>query len=297
MEPGNLIAGRYRLEERLAAGGMGAVWRGTDTRLNRVVAVKLLHSGLSGNDRFRARFHQEAQAVAQLQSPGIVSLYDYGEETRPGGARLLPHHGARARTGARQRAAPAGPPVPQRDAEDHGVRGRGARRGAPGAHHPPRHQAGEPARQLRRQRQDRRLRHRRGQGRRRAHRDRHRHGHPRLRLARAAPGLAADRFDRPVLAGHRRLRGPRRAAPVRGERAHGRDRRAPHRHARAAAARRPRPSRPDHHALLGEGPAPAVRLGRRARAGVPLGRHGRRDHRDAGPGLAAAASPPSPRRS
>ncbi|MFC3494763.1 serine/threonine protein kinase [Glycomyces rhizosphaerae] len=85
MEPGNLIAGRYRLEQRLAAGGMGAVWRGTDTRLNRVVAIKLLHSGLSGNDRFRARFHQEAQAVAQLQSPGIVGLYDYGEEQAPEG--------------------------------------------------------------------------------------------------------------------------------------------------------------------------------------------------------------------
>ncbi|PRY56693.1 serine/threonine-protein kinase [Glycomyces artemisiae] len=85
MEPGNLIAGRYRLEQRLAAGGMGEVWRGTDTRLNRVVAVKLLHSGLSGNDRFRARFHQEAQAVAQLQSSGIVALYDYGEEHAPEG--------------------------------------------------------------------------------------------------------------------------------------------------------------------------------------------------------------------
>ncbi|MEV3936263.1 protein kinase [Glycomyces sp. NPDC049804] len=85
MEPGNLIAGRYRLDQRLAAGGMGAVWRGTDTRLNRTVAIKLLHSGLSGNDRFRARFHQEAQAVAQLQSPGIVGLYDYGEEHAPEG--------------------------------------------------------------------------------------------------------------------------------------------------------------------------------------------------------------------
>ncbi|WP_051704079.1 serine/threonine protein kinase [Glycomyces sp. NRRL B-16210] len=85
MEPGNLIAGRYRLEQRLAAGGMGEVWRGTDTRLNRVVAIKLLHAGLSGNDRFRARFHQEAQAVAALQSPGIVALYDYGEEHGPEG--------------------------------------------------------------------------------------------------------------------------------------------------------------------------------------------------------------------
>ncbi|WP_051393160.1 serine/threonine-protein kinase [Glycomyces arizonensis] len=80
MQLGTLIAGRYRLDDRIAAGGMGEVWRGTDTRLNRAVAVKLLHSGLSGNDRFRARFHQEAQAVAALQSPGIVALYDYGEE-------------------------------------------------------------------------------------------------------------------------------------------------------------------------------------------------------------------------
>ncbi|GAB4003577.1 hypothetical protein GCM10029992_45850 [Glycomyces albus] len=85
MHPGTLIARRYRLDDRLAAGGMGEVWRGTDTRLNRAVAVKLLHAGLSGNDRFRARFHQEAQAVAALQSPGIVALYDYGEEQSPEG--------------------------------------------------------------------------------------------------------------------------------------------------------------------------------------------------------------------
>ncbi|WP_100444455.1 serine/threonine protein kinase [Glycomyces xiaoerkulensis] len=85
MQLGTLIAGRYRLDDRLAAGGMGEVWRGTDTRLNRVVAVKVLHSGLAGNDRFRARFHQEAQAVAALQSPGIVALYDYGEEAGPEG--------------------------------------------------------------------------------------------------------------------------------------------------------------------------------------------------------------------
>ncbi|GAB3232865.1 serine/threonine-protein kinase [Glycomyces halotolerans] len=85
MHIGTLIAGRYRLDDRLAAGGMGEVWRGTDTRLSRVVAVKLLHSGLAGNDRFRARFQQEARAVAALQSPGIVALYDYGEEPGPDG--------------------------------------------------------------------------------------------------------------------------------------------------------------------------------------------------------------------
>ena len=81
MQSGTLVAGRYRLDERLAAGGMGEVWKGTDTRLQREVAIKILHAGLSGNDKFRTRFQLEARAVAALQSPGIVGLYDYGEET------------------------------------------------------------------------------------------------------------------------------------------------------------------------------------------------------------------------
>ncbi|WP_156925837.1 serine/threonine-protein kinase [Glycomyces arizonensis] len=69
------------MDERLAAGGMGEVWKGFDTRLGRNVAIKILHAGLSSNDKFRARFQLEARAVAALQSPGIVALYDYGEET------------------------------------------------------------------------------------------------------------------------------------------------------------------------------------------------------------------------
>src|SRR5699024_994567 len=81
VQSGTLVAGRYRLDERLAAGGMGEVWKGFDTRLSRNVAVKILHAGLSSNDKFRARFQLEARAVAALQSPGIVALYDYGEET------------------------------------------------------------------------------------------------------------------------------------------------------------------------------------------------------------------------
>ncbi|GAB3659618.1 serine/threonine-protein kinase [Glycomyces tarimensis] len=81
MQSGTLVAGRYRLDERLAAGGMGEVWKGFDTRLGRSVAIKILHAGLSSNDKFRARFQLEARAVAALQSPGIVALYDYGEET------------------------------------------------------------------------------------------------------------------------------------------------------------------------------------------------------------------------
>ncbi|HEU5126859.1 MAG TPA: serine/threonine-protein kinase [Glycomyces sp.] len=80
MQSGTLVAGRYRLDDRLAAGGMGEVWKGFDTRLGRNVAVKILHAGLSNSDKFRARFQLEARAVAALQSPGIVALYDYGEE-------------------------------------------------------------------------------------------------------------------------------------------------------------------------------------------------------------------------
>jgi serine/threonine protein kinase len=85
VQSGTLVAGRYRLDERLAAGGMGEVWKGTDTRLGRTVAIKLLHAGLSSNDKFRTRFQLEARAVAALQSPGIVALYDYGEETNDDG--------------------------------------------------------------------------------------------------------------------------------------------------------------------------------------------------------------------
>ncbi|MGH8793760.1 MAG: serine/threonine-protein kinase, partial [Stackebrandtia sp.] len=85
MRPGDMVAGRYRIDDHLDGGGMGDVYRGHDTRLDRVVAIKLLHSGLSGNARFRTRFQQEARAVAALQTPGIVSLYDYGEDETPEG--------------------------------------------------------------------------------------------------------------------------------------------------------------------------------------------------------------------
>ncbi|MFC4334370.1 serine/threonine-protein kinase [Salininema proteolyticum] len=86
MNRGTLIAGRYRLDDRLASGGMGEVWRGTDTRLNRTVAIKTLHAAYSGDDTFRMRFQHEAQSVAALRSPGIVALYDYGEEETEQGA-------------------------------------------------------------------------------------------------------------------------------------------------------------------------------------------------------------------
>jgi serine/threonine-protein kinase len=71
-----LLAGRYRLDESLASGGMAQVWRGTDEVLRRAVAIKILHPHLSADETFVARFRQEAIAVAKLSHPAIVSVYD-----------------------------------------------------------------------------------------------------------------------------------------------------------------------------------------------------------------------------
>jgi eukaryotic-like serine/threonine-protein kinase len=71
---------RYRLEQRLAAGGMGTVYEATDERLGRRVAVKLLKEELAGDPRFVERFRREARAVAGLSHPNIASVFDYGAE-------------------------------------------------------------------------------------------------------------------------------------------------------------------------------------------------------------------------
>jgi eukaryotic-like serine/threonine-protein kinase len=84
-----LLAGRYRLTDRIAAGGMGEVWRGEDVLLNREVAVKLLPTGRAGDDAFLARFRAEARYSASLSHPGIARVYDYGESAEFGGAYLI----------------------------------------------------------------------------------------------------------------------------------------------------------------------------------------------------------------
>ena len=71
---------RYRLEQRLAAGGMGTVYEATDERLNRRVAVKLLKEELVDDPRFVERFRREARAVAALSHPNIASVFDYGAD-------------------------------------------------------------------------------------------------------------------------------------------------------------------------------------------------------------------------
>jgi serine/threonine protein kinase len=84
-----LLAGRYRLIDRIAAGGMGEVWRAEDNLLNRAVAVKLLPTGRAGDEAFLARFRAEARYAASLSHPGIALVYDYGESAEFGGAYLV----------------------------------------------------------------------------------------------------------------------------------------------------------------------------------------------------------------
>ena len=73
------LQNRYRLDEVIASGGMGTVYRATDLRLNRRVAVKVLHEHFAGDPRFVERFRREARSVAALSHPNIASVFDYGE--------------------------------------------------------------------------------------------------------------------------------------------------------------------------------------------------------------------------
>jgi serine/threonine-protein kinase len=86
VESGDLIAGRYRLRERLGHGGMSVVWRADDEVLGREVAVKVLASGLAGDPDLGRRIRDEARTAARLRHPAIVAVYDYGEFERGGRA-------------------------------------------------------------------------------------------------------------------------------------------------------------------------------------------------------------------
>lgn len=75
---GELIDNRYLLQRRLAAGGMATIYAGLDTRLDRPVAVKIMHAHLANDDAFVSRFIKEAKATAALSHPNIVSIQDQG---------------------------------------------------------------------------------------------------------------------------------------------------------------------------------------------------------------------------
>jgi len=70
---------RYRLDSLIATGGMGEVWRATDTVLHREVAVKILKAEYADDPSFRQRFTAEARHAASLQHPGIAAVFDFGE--------------------------------------------------------------------------------------------------------------------------------------------------------------------------------------------------------------------------
>ena len=78
LEPGTSF-GPYRIERFVAAGGMGEVYRARDTRLDRIVAIKVLPAELAADPQFRERFDREARVISQLDHPHICTLHDVGE--------------------------------------------------------------------------------------------------------------------------------------------------------------------------------------------------------------------------
>jgi serine/threonine-protein kinase len=77
---GEVLDGRYRVIEWLADGGMATVYLALDTRLDREVALKVMRAHLARDETFRSRFHREARSAARLSHPGIVAVYDQGED-------------------------------------------------------------------------------------------------------------------------------------------------------------------------------------------------------------------------
>ncbi|MBQ0895553.1 protein kinase [Micromonospora sp. U56] len=80
LHPGVQLGNRYRLDERIASGGMGDVWRGTDQVLGRTVAVKSLLPALLDDPGFAERFRGEARTMATINHPGVVDVYDFGSD-------------------------------------------------------------------------------------------------------------------------------------------------------------------------------------------------------------------------
>src|SRR5437867_1601412 len=71
--------GPYEILAQLGVGGMGEVYRARDTRLDRIVAIKVLLTALASDPQFRERFDREARIISQLDHPHICTLYDVGE--------------------------------------------------------------------------------------------------------------------------------------------------------------------------------------------------------------------------
>ncbi|SDS11570.1 Stk1 family PASTA domain-containing Ser/Thr kinase [Microlunatus soli] len=77
---GHVLDGRYQVLDRVARGGMATVYRATDTRLGRMVAVKVMHVGLGDDADFARKFDREARSAARLSHPHVVSVFDQGDD-------------------------------------------------------------------------------------------------------------------------------------------------------------------------------------------------------------------------
>ena len=77
---GRLLDGRYRISGRIARGGMATVYEAMDLRLDRTVAVKVMHPGLGDDEEFASRFVSEARSAARLSHPNVVAVYDQGND-------------------------------------------------------------------------------------------------------------------------------------------------------------------------------------------------------------------------
>jgi serine/threonine protein kinase/beta-lactam-binding protein with PASTA domain len=79
-----LLGGRYRLDKLIGGGGMGEVWEAHDDVLDRLVAIKIIRPHLADDENVRARLRVEAQLAGKLHHPGIVDVFDYGEDQEDG---------------------------------------------------------------------------------------------------------------------------------------------------------------------------------------------------------------------
>ena len=77
---GRVLDGRYRVGSRLARGGMATVYEAHDSRLDRVIALKVMHPSLADDDEFVSRFIREAHSAARLSHPNVVAVYDQGAD-------------------------------------------------------------------------------------------------------------------------------------------------------------------------------------------------------------------------
>src|SRR4051812_37551053 len=79
MKPGEIVAGRYRLDALLGAGGMGEVWRATHETTGREFAVKFMHAHAATSASARQRFAREARISATINHPSVIDVFDAGQ--------------------------------------------------------------------------------------------------------------------------------------------------------------------------------------------------------------------------